>query len=56
MQRGLANAVDTCIDNGPDYFCGAKVFQKALFDAGIHHIAFQSDNLEQAYEKLVSLV
>jgi len=35
---------------------GPKVFQKALFVAGVPHTAFQSDNLEQEYEKLVSLV
>ncbi len=39
----------------PNAFPPAKIFQKALFDAGIPLTAFQVDNVETEYQRLSSL-
>ena len=39
----------------PNHFEPAKVYQKALFDGGIPYTQFNVDNVEQEYERLVSL-
>ena len=39
----------------PMEFAPAKVFQKALYDAGIPLTAFLSEQLEEEYEKLVGM-
>lgn len=39
----------------PMAFAPAQVFQKALFDAGIPYTAFNVDDLEKEYQRLLSL-
>ncbi len=39
----------------PNAFPPAKIFQKALFDAGIPLTAFQVDNVETEYQRLSNL-
>lgn len=43
------------LEPSPNNFEPAKIFQKALLDAGIPYTAFHVDNLQEEYEKLVNL-
>ena len=43
------------LEPAPNHFEPAKIYQKALFDAGIPYTQFNSDNVQQDYERLVSL-
>jgi catechol 2,3-dioxygenase-like lactoylglutathione lyase family enzyme len=43
------------LEPAPIHFAPAKVYQKALFDAGIPWTQFNVDNAQQEYERLVSL-
>jgi predicted enzyme related to lactoylglutathione lyase len=47
--------VEILLEPAPNHFEPAKIYQKALFDAGIPYTQFNSDNVQQDYEKLVSL-
>ncbi len=42
------------LEPSPNHFEPAKIYQKALFDAGIPYTQFNSDNVQQEYERLVS--
>jgi len=46
---------EVLLEPSPNNFEPAKIFQKALLDAGIPYTAFHVDNLQEEYEKLVNL-
>jgi predicted enzyme related to lactoylglutathione lyase len=48
------DGVEVLLEPSPNHFEPANVFQKALFDAGIPYTQFNSDNVQQDYERLVS--
>jgi catechol 2,3-dioxygenase-like lactoylglutathione lyase family enzyme len=43
------------LEPSPTHFEPAKVYQKALFDAGIPYTQFNVDNAQQEYERLINL-
>ena len=43
------------LEPSPNHFEPAKAYQKALFDAGIPYTQFNADNVQQEYERLISL-
>ena len=43
------------LEPAPNHFEPAKVFQKALLEAGIPYTQFDVDDVESEYERLVSL-
>lgn len=43
------------LEPSPNHFEPAKIYQKALFDAGIPYTQFNVDNVQQEYERLVNL-
>ena len=43
------------LEPSPNHFEPAKVYQKALFEAGIPYTQFNVDSLQQEYERLVNL-
>ena len=47
------NGVEAVLE--PIAFEPAKIYQKALFDAGIPYTAFQVDDIEQEYQRLTGL-
>lgn len=49
------DGVEILLEPAPNHFEPAKVYQKALFDAGIPYTQFNSDNVQQDYDRLVSL-
>lgn len=49
------DGVEVLLEPAPIHFEPAKVYQKALFDAGIPYTQFNSDNVQQDYERLVGL-
>ncbi len=46
---------EVLLEPSPNHFEPAKVYQKALFDAGIPYTQFNTDNVLQEYERLLSL-
>jgi len=46
---------EVLLEPAPNHFEPAKVYQKALFDAGIPWTQFIVDNTQQEYERLVSI-
>ncbi len=49
------DGAEILLEPSPNHFEPAKVYQKALFEAGIPYTQFNADNVQQDYEKLVSL-
>lgn len=49
------DGVEILLEPAPNHFEPAKIYQKALFDAGIPYTQFNSDNVQQDYERLVNL-
>jgi len=43
------------LEPSPNHFEPAKVYQSALFEAGIPYTQFNVDNLEEEYERLINL-
>lgn len=43
------------LDPSPNHLAEAKTYQKALFDKGIPYTQFNVDNVQQEYERLVSI-
>ncbi len=43
------------LEPAPNHFEPAKVFQKALFDAGIPYTQFEVDSVDKEYEQLTEL-
>ncbi len=49
------NGPEVLLEPSPEHFAPAKVYQKALFDAGIPYTQFNADNVQQEYDRLVHL-
>jgi predicted enzyme related to lactoylglutathione lyase len=49
------DGVEILLEPAPNHFEPAKIYQKALFDAGIPYTQFNSNNVQQDYERLVKL-
>lgn len=47
--------VEILLEPAPNHFEPAKIYQKALFDAGIPYTQFTSDNVQLDYERLHGL-
>ncbi|MCK7559074.1 VOC family protein [Chitinophaga sedimenti] len=43
------------LEPAPNHFEPAKVYQRALFEAGIPYTQFNSNNVQQDYDRLVAL-
>ncbi len=43
------------LEPAPNHFEPAKVFQKALFDAGIPYTQFNVENVQEEYDRLMKL-
>jgi predicted enzyme related to lactoylglutathione lyase len=43
------------LEPSPNHFEPSKIYQKALLDKGIPYTQFNADNVQQEYERLVSL-
>ncbi|MFV8328487.1 VOC family protein [Flavobacterium sp. ZS1P14] len=46
---------EVLLEPSPNHFEPAKIYQKALFDAGIPYTQFNVGNVQLEYERLVSL-
>ena len=46
---------EVLLEPSPNHFEPAKMYQKALFDAGIPYTQFNVDNVQSEYERLASL-
>jgi catechol 2,3-dioxygenase-like lactoylglutathione lyase family enzyme len=46
---------EVLLEPSPNHFEPAKVYQKALLNAGIPYTQFNVDNVQQEYERLISL-
>ena len=46
---------EVLLEPAPNHFEPTKIYQKALFDAGIPYTQFYVDNVEQEYERLIKL-
>jgi catechol 2,3-dioxygenase-like lactoylglutathione lyase family enzyme len=49
------NGTEILLEPSPNHFEPAKVYQKALFEAGIPYTQFNIDNVQQEYERLINL-
>lgn len=49
------DGAEILLEPSPNHFEPAKVYQKALFEAGIPYTQFNSDNVQREYERLISL-
>ena len=49
------DGAEVLLEPSPNHFEPAKTYQKALFDAGIPYTQFNVDNVQQEYERLVSI-
>ncbi len=55
VSREEQDGPEVLLEPAPNHFEPAKIYQKALFDAGIPCTQFNVDNVQQEYERLVSL-
>jgi catechol 2,3-dioxygenase-like lactoylglutathione lyase family enzyme len=55
VSKDEQDGVEVLLEPSPNHFEPAKVYQKALFDAGIPYTQFNSDKVQQEYDRLVSL-
>ena len=49
------DGTEVLLEPSPNHFEPAKTYQKALFDAGIPYTQFNVDNVQQEYDRLISL-
>ncbi len=49
------DGVEILLEPAPNHFEPSKVYQKALFDAGIPWTQFNTDNVQKDYERLVDI-
>jgi catechol 2,3-dioxygenase-like lactoylglutathione lyase family enzyme len=49
------NGVEVLLEPAPNHFEPAKIYQKALLDAGIPYTQFYSDDVQLDYDKLLNL-
>jgi catechol 2,3-dioxygenase-like lactoylglutathione lyase family enzyme len=55
VSKDEQDGVEILLEPSPNHFEPAKVYQKALFDAGIPYTQFNSDNVQKEYDRLVNL-
>lgn len=55
VSKDEPDGTEILLEPSPNHFEPAKVYQKALFDAGIPYTQFNSDNVQQDYERLSNL-
>ena len=55
VSKEQQDGVEILLEPAPNHFEPAKIYQKALFDAGIPYTQFNSENVQQDYERLVSI-
>lgn len=46
---------EVLLEPSPNNFGPAKIYQKALFDAGIPYTQFNVENVQEEYERLINL-
>lgn len=49
------DGAEILLEPSPNHFEPAKMYQKALFDAGIPYTQFNVDSVQQEYERLANL-
>jgi catechol 2,3-dioxygenase-like lactoylglutathione lyase family enzyme len=49
------DGAEILLEPSPNHFEPAKVYQQALFDAGIPYTQFNVDSVQQEYERLINL-
>ena len=49
------DGTEVLLETSPNHYEPAKTYQKALFDAGIPYTQFNVDNVQQEYDRLISL-
>lgn len=49
------DGAEILLEPSPNHYEPAKVYQKALFEAGIPYTQFNSDNVQHEYERLINL-
>jgi catechol 2,3-dioxygenase-like lactoylglutathione lyase family enzyme len=55
VSKDEQDGVEILLEPAPNHFEPAKVYQKALFEAGIPYTQFNSDNVQKDYERLTKL-
>ena len=55
VSKDEQDGAEILLEPSPNHFEPAKVYQQALFDAGIPYTQFNSENVQQDYEKLSGL-
>ncbi len=55
VSRDEQDGPEILLEPAPNHFEPAKIYQKALFDAGIPYTQFNTENVQQEYERLVNL-
>jgi len=55
VNKDEQDGAEILLEPSPNHFEPAKVYQKALFDAGIPYTQFNSENVQQDYKRLSSL-
>ncbi len=54
VSKDEQDGVEVLLEPSPNHFEPAKVYQKALFDAGIPYTQFNSNSVQEDYDRLVS--
>jgi catechol 2,3-dioxygenase-like lactoylglutathione lyase family enzyme len=54
VSKDEPDGAEILLEPSPNHFEPAKVYQKALFDAGIPYTQFNSDNVQQDFERLTN--
>lgn len=55
VSKDEPDGVEVLLEPSPNHFEPSKTYQKALFEAGIPYTQFNVDNLQEEYERLISL-
>jgi catechol 2,3-dioxygenase-like lactoylglutathione lyase family enzyme len=55
VSREEQDGVEILLEPAPNHFEPSKIYQKALFEAGIPYTEFNADDVQQEYERLVNL-
>ena len=55
VSREEQDGTEVLLEPSPKHFEPAKIYQKALFDAGIPYTQFNVDHVQHEYERLVAL-
>ncbi len=55
VSKDVPNGPEILLEPAPNHFEPAKVYQKALLDAGIPYTQFDVDNVQEEYDRLTKL-